>query len=275
MTPLKFKLISQLRFNYTNNVLYEGDTTDKFHSFEQAYIGQRRKEDRVYDDETVANLPNISPNHPRAGEWALRKHSLEKLNYYLVKKESVDTILEVGCGNGWMAAQLALNLKAEVTGIDINNAELEQAKRIFYTQPNLSFTYGDLRDVVLGDRKFDIIIFAASIQYFSSLSEIITIALKHLSSSGEIHIMDSHFYRLEEVVAARQRTKDYYVSMGFSQLTPHYHHHSIESLNLFNYTILQNPYLLKNKLLLNKNPFHWIAIRKKSCEQFEQVQNYL
>ena len=234
--------------------------------FAQLYIRLRQKEGRIYSDEEVVKLPFIDKAHPNNKEWKIRTLSFKKLLTHLKQKKTVLNILEVGCGNGWMSAQLAVNLKAEVTGIDINNVELEQAKRIFYTQPNLSFTYGDLRYAVFSDRKFDIIIFAASIQYFSSLNEIIAIALKHLSSNGEIHIMDSHFYRLGEVVVATQRTKDYYVSMGFSQLTPHYHHHSIDSLNLFNYTILQNPYLLKNKLLRNKNPFHWIVIRKNKLQ---------
>ena len=182
---------------------------------------------------------------------------------YIKHKATDPTILEIGCANGWLSAQLAAVTNGAVTGTDINNTELEQAKRIFHQHSNLRFINCDLRDGTLADEKFDTIIFAASIQYFSSFKEVIDTALEHLMPNGEIHILDSHFYPQKEVAAAKQRTKDYYATIGFSELTNYYHHHSIEALNGYEYIILQDPYSWKNKFSVSKHPFHWIIIKNK------------
>ena len=231
--------------------------------FEQLYIRLRQKEGRIYTDEETASLPCIHKDHPNAGEWKTRERSLKKLLTYIKHKATDPTLLEIGCGNGWLSAQLAAATKGNVIGTDINNTELEQAKRVFHQHSNLSFINCDLRDETLADKRFDIIIFAASIQYFSSLKDVIDTALKHLLPNGEIHILDSHFYMQKEVAAAKQRTKKYYASMGFSELTNYYYHHSIETLDGYQSIILQDPYSWKNKFSVTKYPFHWITIKNQ------------
>ena len=169
----------------------------------------------------------------------------------------------MGCGNGWLAAQIAKGVDADVTGIDINTVELEQAKRVFYRLPGLSFIKSSLESDALKDKKFDLIIFAASIQYFSSLKQIINIAVEHLTLQGEVHIMDSPFYQQQELAAARQRTRAYYSALGFAQMAEHYHHHTIAELETFQYKILHHPLAWKNKLSIKKNPFYWISIKNR------------
>lgn len=239
------------------------DTYSVADKFEQLYMRLRQKEGRIYTDEVTANLPCINKNHPNAKEWKTRERSLKKLLTYIKHIATDPTILEVGCGNGWLSAQLADTTAGNVIGMDINNTELEQAKRVFHQYANLSFINGDLRNGILADKKLDIIIFAASIQYFPSLKEVIDAALKYLMPNGEIHILDSHFYPQKEMAAAKQRTKKYYASIGFDELTNYYHHHSIEALNGYRYKILQDPFSWKNKLWATKYPFHWIIIKNK------------
>ncbi len=231
--------------------------------FEQLYIRLRQKEGRIYTDEETANLPCLRKDHPNAKEWEIRELSLKKILTYIKHKTTDPTILEIGCGNGWLSAQLAAATKGKVIATDINNTELEQAKRVFHQHSNLSFINCDMRYGTMADKRFDIIIFAASIQYFSSFKEVINTALEHLTPNGEIHILDSHFYPQKEITAAKQRTKEYYTSIGFRELTNYYHHHSIEALNEYLHTILQDPYSWKNKLLARKYPFHWIIIKNQ------------
>ena len=237
---------------------YTINTTEKF---TELYSRLREKEGRMYSDAEVANLPFIDSLHPKYNEWKIRASSFKRLNSYLVNKNSYLDILEVGCGNGWLCAKLATIMKGEVYGIDINKHELVQAKRVFHKIKNLHFLNGDLHDPVLENKKFDIIIFAASIQYFSSLKEIIDEALTLLAPGGEIHILDSQFYQRKDVDEARMRTKNYYSSMAFEELSEFYFHHALEDLHLFKFKILQNPHSWKNKLMGNKLPFYWIVVK--------------
>ena len=231
--------------------------------FEQLYTQLRQKEYRIYTDEEVALLPEIDSMHPHRKEWSIRKNSCRALVSYIKNKNTITSILEVGCGNGWLSAKLAKAADAEVTGLDINSPELEQAKRVFKKVPDLNFVNGTLQSDELLDKKFDMIIFAASIQYFQSLEHIINQALEHLTLFGEIHIMDSPFYLQQEMDAARQRTKEHYSKMGFPQMAAHYFHHSINELGNFQYKILHHPYSWKNKLSIKKNPFYWISIKNR------------
>ena len=231
--------------------------------FEQVYIRLRQKEGRILSDDDVSKLPFIYTSHPHYKEWVIRKNACRALLSYIKHNDSFLNILEVGCGNGWLAAQIAKGVDADVTGIDINTVELEQAKRVFYRLPGLSFLKTSLESDALKDKKFDLIIFAASIQYFSSLKQIINIAVEHLTLQGEVHIMDSPFYQQQELAAARQRTREYYSALGFAQMAEHYHHHTIAELETFQYKILHHPLAWKNKLSIKKNPFYWISIKNR------------
>ncbi len=238
-------------------------TYDPIDSFEQLYIQLREKEGRLYRDEEVAMLPAVQPGHLYRHEWAIRQRSLKKMTAYLKRKGDELSILEVGCGNGWLTAQLAAITKATVTGIDVNAAELEQAKRVFHHIPNLEFIHCGLQSETLQERNFDVIVFAASIQYFSSLKKIINAAAAYLTLQGEIYIMDSVFYRQNEIAAARQRTRDHFNSNNCEEMSAFYFHHSMEELKRFNPTILHDPSFLLNRFNLHKNPFYHVVIKSR------------
>lgn len=233
---------------------------DCSNEFEQLYIDLRCHEDRLYTDEEVAWLPDIANDHVHKKEWEIRKTSCNQLIRYLRRKKRLAKILEVGCGNGWFSYQLSQIPKANVFGLDVNLVELQQAERVFNTIPNLHFIHGDLNSV--SAEKFDIIIFAASIQYFASVSVVIERALYLLNDQGEIHITDSHFYDDKDVEDARVRSYKYFHSKGFDRMDNFYFHHTLKELNGFNYAILRNPASIFNKIFKKKNPFHWICIRK-------------
>ncbi|MFM6924519.1 MAG: class I SAM-dependent methyltransferase [Ferruginibacter sp.] len=232
-------------------------------AFDELYFCLRQKEGRIYSDADVAALPYIYASHPHYAEWVIRKHSQKALISYIERKNTVTSILEVGCGNGWLSSRIAKAVDAEVTGIDINRYELDQAKRVFSNIPDLNFMNADLHSQHLKDEKFDLILFAASIQYFPSLKLIIQSAIEHLTLQGEIHIMDSPFYQFHETAAARQRTKEYYEGLGFGAMSDFYYHHHLAELENFQYKILHHPNSWKNKLSIKKNPFYWITIKNR------------
>jgi ubiquinone/menaquinone biosynthesis C-methylase UbiE len=165
-------------------------------AFEADYLSLRKKEGRLYTDEEVARLPHVVKNASLKKEWAIRSASCQRLIKYLAGKKTKLSILEIGCGNGWLSNQLAAVTKTQVLGLDVNQTELAQAQRVF-SKPNLSFLYGDVRTGIVKD-KFDVIVFAASFQYFQSTQEILKACFSHLTSGGEIHIIDTQFYTAVE-----------------------------------------------------------------------------
>nr|WP_294945215.1 class I SAM-dependent methyltransferase [uncultured Mucilaginibacter sp.] len=226
--------------------------------FELLYLAVRGLEGRIYTDEELMRLPEISPAHLHVKEWQIRKRSSEKLVNYLAKKKKPLNILEVGCGNGWLAAKLAQIKDANVFAIDVNRVEINQAKRVFKSK-NLQFFGGSHDSSGFVGVKFDVIVFAASIQYFAPLADTLDQMLGYLAARGEIHILDSNFYTPLTVDNAVLRTQEYYSSMRYPEMAALYFHHRLDELAGFDHQILSNPHSLKNRLLKG-SPFYWIQI---------------
>ncbi len=229
----------------------------------QLYQRLREKEGRIYSDEQVMKLPTISKSHAYFHEWQMRKRSSKRLIQYLHQKKYPLSILEIGCGNGWLCHQLAHVSGSQVTGADINQPELQQATRVFSHIPNLKFVYGNMASDTFDDMQFDIVVMAACIQYFPSLQEMIRHSMKRLKPKGEIHIFDSPLYKPGEAEAARDRTIAYYKELGFPDMANHYYHHTITDLVDFDCTMLYRPSSLQHYLLQYKNPFPWVRIMKQ------------
>lgn len=256
-------MLSHLRI--INNNLFQSDSLSQ-NEFERLYISLRKKEGRYFTENEIARLPRVAHSHPLFKEWKIRKKSCDHLLQYIKKQSHICNILEVGCGNGWLAAQLASVTQGTVTGMDVNGAELKKAKKVFQRRAGLHFVHGNICSGILSDQKFDLIVFAASIQYFKSLKEIVDVAFQHLTLQGEIHILDSPFYSTEEVFQARERTRKYFSSLGFPQMSKYYFHHCLSDLKSYNYKILYNPHSWMRKLMLRKNPFYWIMIRNNYAD---------
>src|SRR5580658_4862747 len=118
------------------NIHFRGLAKPENDIFEKIYITIRRMENRLYTDDEVENLPMISPKHTHSNEWAIRRRSSRRLINFLLKKQFRLRILEIGCGNGWLAHSLAVIPGSEITGLDINFTELQQAARVFNEVPN-------------------------------------------------------------------------------------------------------------------------------------------
>ena len=238
--------------------MQEASFKDQFIEF---YLAIRQQEGRIYSDEEVRLLPKVLRGHQYFKEWNVRRISSRKLLRHIARNGHICNILDVGCGNGWLSAKLAKVAKGNVTGVDINAVELAQARKVFGEIPNLRFINGDIRSGILLDQRYDLLVFAASIQYFPSLNEILTVAIRHLTLQGEIHILDSHLYRPSEIAEARMRSQTYYTQSGFCEMSAYYFHHCLEDLKQFSFSVLNSPHSLVTKLMFHKNPFHWVVIK--------------
>ncbi|MFN8290120.1 MAG: methyltransferase domain-containing protein [Chitinophagaceae bacterium] len=231
-------------------------------SFEEVYIRLRSREGRIYTDEELLLLPQVFPRHRHYKEWKLRKTSAEKLKRYLEKKNRALSVLEAGCGNGWLSRFLSAIPLSNVTGTDINRTELLQAKRVFGHVPRLHFVAGGIEAAGIAGKLYDCVVFASSIQYFRSLKNVLEDTLPLIKPGGEIHILDSPFYRQEQLAAARAATKRHFIKSGFPEMTDHYFHHGLDELNGYSHSFLFQPGLFSRYIQMNKNPFPWICIKK-------------
>jgi 2-polyprenyl-3-methyl-5-hydroxy-6-metoxy-1,4-benzoquinol methylase len=182
----------------------------------------------LYTDKEVAQLPYVRSTHPRYREWTGRIASADRLVRYLSTHKKAAGILEIGCGNGWLSHRLSDVPGSKVIGLDPNLGELRQAARVFRKQSNLKFIYGEFYSDVLQDLSFDIIVIAAAIRSFPSLSQLIRDALAYLRPHGELHLLDSPLNN--------------------------------EHLSRFRYRYLYDPNSLWNRLRRTDTPYPWVCI---------------
>jgi len=203
-------------------------------------------------------LPEIEPSNTHHKEWQVRKRSSKRLIDYLEKKNRPLKILEIGCGNGWLSAKLADMPNSKVIGLDINRAEIDQANRVFKNK-NLEFIADSFDAGMFGGEKFDVILFAAAIPYFRDVEAILNNSLACLAENGEIHILDTHFYKPADIDDAVIRMQNYYAAMGYPEMSDHYFHYSLKNIQQYNYKVLIDPQSLIYKIG-KKEPFYWIVI---------------
>src|SRR5258708_27950991 len=196
------ELMKSDRFYRENKIFYQKDL-GRGTSFENHYLEIRKKENRLYSDHLAMDLPKIPINHPLKTEWLIRKNSADRLVHYLGRRKNCKSVMEVGCGNGWLTNRLARQLQVEICGVDINETELKQAARLFGDHPNVSFLYSDILAPPF-DVRFDAIILASCIQYFPDLKSLIRQLLALTGKNGEIHILDSPIYNERKTALAAQ-----------------------------------------------------------------------
>src|SRR5258706_267642 len=205
------------------------------------YLRVREKEGRLYSDDVVAYLPFVSNGHPLANEWRARAAAASRLIRYLSRQLKPLTILDLGCGNGWLSNLLSKS-GHNVVGVDQNFYELKQAARVFSSNPNVAFLDVDIFSAPFAPETFDVIVLASVIQYFPNLPMLLNILFQYLKPQGEIHIMDSPLYANDEIQNAIQRSGQYYSSLGFPEMAEQYFHHHEADLNPFDSKWLYRPH---------------------------------
>ena len=233
------------------------------------YLRVREKEGRLYSDDIVAQLPLMPNGDSLADEWRARTASAARLTQYLSRRPKLLSILDLGCGNGWLSNLLS-KIGHRVAGVDQNRHELKQAARVFSPNRCLFFIETNIFSAPFTAGTFDVILLASVIQYFPDLSALLALLLRYLKPHGEIHIMDSALYSEAELQAATHRSQQYYSSLGFPQMAEHYFHHCSSELDGFDAKWLYRPqpriFRLKRLVGQVDSPFPWIMIRGEDVE---------
>jgi ubiquinone/menaquinone biosynthesis C-methylase UbiE len=233
----------------------------------QMYHSLRTEEGWLYADEIVKDLPDIDRSDPHAPQWEIRKRSLKRLIGYLSLHAPGSTLLDLGCGNGWMANGFA-RAGFSVCALDLNDHELQQGARVFEKTSDIEWLSGNIFGNILPLRYFKTIVLASSAQYFPDLRSLIARLSSLLTDDGEIHIIDTPFYSPKHRGEAVERSRQYYAKIGFPAFTSRYHHHTFDEIADYRPEIRVRTNAILNlcrKLAGHQAiPFPWIIVRP-SC----------
>lgn len=219
------------------------------------YIKARSIEDRVLTDADVLQLP-YSRVHEK--EWGMRRHAFSKLSKYLLHANKPGaTVLDLGCGNGWMSNCIS-ELGFDVSAMDVNELEVRQGEKLF---PNVSFQIGEVFQ--LEEEKFDFIIIAGAFQYFENTAELFVKLKSLLKGNGKLIIMESFFYNSREAEIAKISSDAYYQKIGVSEMGAFYFHQKWDCLSSQKYRVIYRLnviFKLLNKMGGNYSPFPIIEV---------------
>lgn len=233
----------------------------------ELYLKVREKEGRIHSDQVVARLPFMPDGDPFADEWRARSASASRLVRYLTSWQKPIRILDLGCGNGWLSNLLA-GAGPIVIGFDQNHHEMKQARRVFQSNPKLSFLEGDIFSAPFHVGSFDMIVLASVLQYFQDACKLLSVLLNYLKPQGEIHILDTSLYLDGEVEKAKVRSREYYTSLGFPEMSEHYFHHCVSDFHALSPVTFYRPhqFTLRLKRLIGQvdSPFQWVVLRKQN-----------
>jgi len=76
-----------------------------------------------------------------------------------------DRVLDMGCGTGAVTLDIAQSTRGQVVGIDIDEAKLEEARRLLEVIPNVEFQVADVQDLPFPDCSFDLVTFNIVLVY--------------------------------------------------------------------------------------------------------------
>ena len=225
--------------------------------FEEIYVHVRTQENRLLEDEIVQQLPFVSTDHPYHDEWQKREATLSQFMHHL-KQHKPTKVLDIGCGNGWFTHHIS-TLATTTFGMDVGTQELEQAVRCFGNDATQFVCCSDWS--LLPDNTFDLITFNASLQYFELNEAFWKQLYRCLTPSGVIHILDTPFYKQQEIASAKQRSKSYFSKMKAEAAINYYHHSCWNDLPK-QAKVFYRFSRWKKWLRKNNSPFPWIVIHK-------------
>jgi SAM-dependent methyltransferase len=177
--------------------------------FRSDYAAHRLAEGRAHSAEDMNRLPYLKTG-PIARQWRVRARSFDALCRTVLAplralKGSPLSILDVGAGCSWLCYRASLSGDTAVA-LDIRDDSVDglgAAAHYLVEQPGrFGRVVGSFDALPLGQRRFDVAIFNASIHYAFNLATVLREAARVVSVGGRIVVLDSPFYASEAAGAA-------------------------------------------------------------------------
>ncbi|MCA3246911.1 MAG: methyltransferase domain-containing protein [Azospirillum sp.] len=112
-----------------------------------------------------ARLDNaLAETAVRYGRGVHPKHRLTRYHDFFVARVAAGRrVLDVGCGNGYLAHRLAADAGAEVVGVDIVPANVEKARKL-HAHPCARFEIGDILRAI-PEGPFDVVVMSNVLEH--------------------------------------------------------------------------------------------------------------
>jgi SAM-dependent methyltransferase len=107
---------------------------------------------KVIDVLAIKSNGNLHPKH----------HLMQYYEFFINHIDTNDTILDIGCGNGFVASQVAKKA-SKVTGIDTDSANIRLAKKYHHSE-NIAYILGDATTYPFKE-KYDVIILSNVLEH--------------------------------------------------------------------------------------------------------------
>jgi len=101
-------------------------------------------------------------------------------------------ILDMGCGAGYLSAEIANHYSSHLTGIDFDEGSIIHARKVFLNNPKLNFIHGDGILASFEASAFDLICFLDSLHFTRTdekLYELLDKCLNMLKPAGKLAIL--------------------------------------------------------------------------------------
>ncbi len=245
-------------FHAENGILVSQAALATFGDFQKNYHEVREKEKRVLSIAEILKLPYVEPTSTDYSLWKTRRHNINRFLKYLSEKKKPLQILDVGCGNGFFT-NLMHTQGHSVMGLDVNLVELNQAAEAFEAS-KITWVYADIFSDDLPEKKFDMITLCSAFHYFENPTQLLRRCKELLHPDGEIHLIDSPFYRETEIEMAKKRSMNYFRSIGNENMHRYYHHNSYKVFDGFDIIFKYKPNKFRRRIFKD-SPFPWILIQ--------------
>jgi ubiquinone/menaquinone biosynthesis C-methylase UbiE len=150
---------------------------------------QNPNTDSSHNDSIISQFTKQAIPFTRLSEHSDR-YGLELL-VDLAKPQKGDTVLDVACGPGIVACELAKSV-SHVTGIDTTPAMIEQAKQLQNEKKlnNLTWKLGDILKMPFDDSSFSLVVTRYSFHHLLEPKKVLDEMIRVSKSDGRIVIID-------------------------------------------------------------------------------------
>ena len=118
-----------------------------------------------------------------------------RLNFEAVRPAVGDTILDLGCGNGFLSQELAnaVGPTGRVIGVDPSADMLQSAKERCANSPQVELHEGFADAIPLSDNSVDAVVSVQVFEYIPDLAAAVAEVARVLKPGGRVAIGDMHF----------------------------------------------------------------------------------